>query len=125
MPKNLEERIKNFKENQEMFDTLVNNLYLSEDEIIIKYSNGNISYLVNRKEKKLSEEQYSFYNKLFSSFECERVWLYTNSDGSKVLDILIGSEDGHIDSIIYNEDNGENSIYEFAPGWYYETLWYT
>ncbi len=50
--KNMEERIKNFKGNEEIFDGLISNLYTRENEIRIKFSNGDIKLSANEKEEK-------------------------------------------------------------------------
>jgi len=120
-----EEIIENFKDNKDLFDKLVNNLYSREEEIKINFSNDMIKYIVNGKEEELDSEEYIFYEQLYSLMKCNRLKLYKDSDGNKIIEIYLYSVDGHDDFIIYNKDNEENLIYEFAPGWYYETFWYT
>ncbi len=120
-----EEIIEIFKENKDIFDTLVKNLYLREEKITINFSSDKINFIVNGKEEEINTEDYIFYDPLHSLIKCNRLKLYKNFDGNKIIEIYLHSVDGHDDFIIYNKDNGENSIYEFAPGWYYETFWYT
>jgi len=123
--KNEEERIIIFEENRDIFDTLVNNLYVREDEIDIDFSNGDIKFFVNEKEEKIGEDEYALYSKIYSLLKCERIDLYKNSDGNKIIEIYIQSIDGHDDFMIYKKDKEADSVYEFSPGWSYETNWYT
>lgn len=119
-----EKTIEIFKENKTIFDTLVNDLYLREDEIKIDFSSDRIKFIVNGKEEKLDSEEYIFYDKLHSLIQCNRLKLYKNSDGNKIIEIYLYSVDGHDDFIIYNKER-EDSVDEFSPGWTYETKWYT
>lgn len=126
--KDKEERIKNFKANKEIFDTLISNLYEREEEIHIYFYEGNIKFTANEKDEKIGEDEYTLYNKIYSLVKCERIDLYKNEDGSKSIIIFLDNEAWCEESIIYNEDREDSlndSYDEIYPGWYYETSWYT
>ncbi len=126
--KDKEERIKNFKANKEIYDTLVNNLYEREEEIHIYFSDGNLKFTANEKEETIGKDEYTLYNKIYTLVKCKRIDLYKNEDGSKSIIIFLENEAWSAESIIYNEDREDSlndSYDEIYPGWYYETSWYT
>lgn len=111
--------IKAFKENKDVFDTLVEKIYVRDEQIQINFSEQNIQFLVNGQEEKLGEEDYNLLNKLYSILKCKSANLHKHPSGDNELSISWGRIENYYEVIYYTKNNEEAFNDELPPGWDY------
>ena len=97
---NKENIIQAFLDNKNIFDDLVQKIYSREDNINVKFTDGNVQFFVDNKEEKINDEFSELLNRIHAALECNRISLYINSSDNKILEIYIGSKGLHVESII-------------------------
>ena len=124
--KNIVDLLKN---NFDIVDFLEKIIYSSEDEIFVKYEDSKIVFSVNKKIKKIEENQEKLLVLLFEKFNCQSLSLRKEQSG-KILrimleDITIDKDNVYEQWLIYSTNENENFGNEVLPNWYYKVLFYT
>lgn len=103
--------------------------YIYEDEIFVIYENSKIVFCVNKKIKKIEENQEELLVLLFEKFNCQSLSL-RKEQSRKILkimleDITIDKDNVYEQWLTYSTSKNENFGNEVLPNWYYKVIFYT